>query len=207
MPEVEALRKPVEDTTKGGEIFFWPALRHGFNVGAQSHQKPVTIMDIVFNCPNCDQELAVDSAGAGTNLECPSCHETITVPAAPANAEPELPVPSLAASPISTSAAAKVEMHLKVPVLDKAPAPLIAKPKAPLEAVVRGAGKKIKSHTIKHGACIESGHDKFDEVVSKFLNEVGETNIVAMHTVSYTFLDIGTQKLLNDYGLMVIYRG
>jgi len=165
-------------------------------------------MDIVFNCPNCEQELAVDSSGAGTSLECPTCHETITVPAAPAGAaEPAAPALSLAASPISTSAAAKVEMHLKVPQFDKAPAPLITKPKAPLEAVVRGAGKKIISHTIKHGACIESGHDKFDEVVAKFLNEVGETNIIAMHTVSYTFLDIGTQKLLNDYGLMVIYRG
>ena len=164
-------------------------------------------MDIVFNCPNCDQELAVDSTGAGTNIECPSCHETITIPGPPANAVPEAPALSLAASPISTSAAAKVEMHLKVPQLDKAPAPLIAKPKPPLEAVARGAGKKIISHTIKHGACIESGHDKFDEVIGKFLNEVGETNIIAMHTVSYTFLDIGTQKLLNDYGLMVIYRG
>ena len=29
-------------------------------------------MDIVFNCPNCDQELAVDSTGAGSNIECPS---------------------------------------------------------------------------------------------------------------------------------------
>ena len=67
-----------------------------------------------------------------------------------------LPPPSLAASPISTSAAAKMELHLKVPVRDKSPAPLIAKPKPPLEAVVRGAGKKILSHTIKHAACVES---------------------------------------------------
>jgi hypothetical protein len=177
-------------------------------MSAHSHtEKPDTNMDIVFNCPNCEQELAVDSSGAGNNLECPTCHETITVPAAPASAESAAPPPSLAASPISTSAAAKVEMHLKVPVLDKAPAPLIAKPKPPLEAVVRGAGKKIISHTIKRSACMESGHDKFDEVVSKFLNDVGETNIIAMHTISYTFLDIGTQKLLNDYGLMVVYRG
>ena len=164
-------------------------------------------MDIVFNCPNCEQELAVDSSGAGTNIECPSCHETITIPSPNAPVEPVPPPPSLAASPISTSAAAKVEMHLKVPVLDKSPAPLIAKPKPPLEAVVRGAGKKIISHTIKHAACIESGHDKFDEVVSKFLNEVGESNIIVMHTISYTHLDIGTQKMLSDYGLLVLYRG
>ncbi len=164
-------------------------------------------MDIVFNCPSCEQELAVDSSGAGTEIECPSCHETITIPGPTAPVVPAEPLPSLAASPISTSAAAKVERHLKVPVLDKSPAPLINKPQPPLEAVVRGAGKKIISHTIKHAACVESGHDKFDDVVTKFLNEVGEPNIIGIHTISYTLLDIGTQKLLNDYGLLVIYRG
>ena len=37
-------------------------------------------MDIVFDCPNCNQELAVDGAGAGTEIECPACGETITIP-------------------------------------------------------------------------------------------------------------------------------
>jgi DNA-directed RNA polymerase subunit RPC12/RpoP len=164
-------------------------------------------MDIVFNCPNCEQELAVDSSGAGTEIECPSCHENITIPGAPAIVTPDAPPPSLAASAIASSAAAKIERHLKVPVLDKSPAPLISKPKPPLEAVMRGAGKKLISHTIRHLACVESGHDKFDEVVTKFLNEVGETNIIGIHTISYSMLDIGTQKLLNDYGVLVIYRG
>ncbi len=164
-------------------------------------------MDIVFNCPNCDQELAVDSAGAGTDIECPSCGEKITIPAPPANAAPVEPAPSLAASPISTSAAAKVEMHLKVPVRDTPGERLIVKAKAPLEAVARGAGKQIRTRTIRHATCIEAGHDKFDEVITKFLNEVGEPNIIGIHTISYSFLDIGTQKLLNDYGLLVVYRG
>ncbi|MEJ0090631.1 MAG: hypothetical protein WDM80_12930 [Limisphaerales bacterium] len=163
-------------------------------------------MDIVFNCPNCEQELEVDSSGAGTEIECPSCHETITIPGAATPAAPAEPPPTLAASPISTSAAAKIERHLKVPVLDKSPAPLISKPKPPLEAVMRGVGKKIISHTIRHLACVESGHDKFDEVVTKFLNEVGEANIIGIHTISYSMLDIGSQKLLNDYGVLVVYR-
>jgi hypothetical protein len=169
-------------------------------------------MDIVFDCPNCEQELAVDSSGAGSEIECPSCHETITIPAqstkaVPAPAGAEAQVPSLHPSAINSSAAAKVEMHLKVPVRDKPSETLIVKPKPPLEAVVRGAGKQIRSHTIRHAACVESGHDKFDEVVAKFLNEVGEPNFIAIHTISYTHLDIGTQKLLNDYGVVVIYRG
>ena len=164
-------------------------------------------MDIVFNCPNCDQELAVDSSGAGTSIECPSCHETITIPAAPRGAESGRAAAEPRGQPHLDFRRRQGGDAPQGASVRQAPAPLIAKPKPPLEAVVRGAGKKIRSHTIKHGACIESGHDKFDEVVTKFLNEVGEPNIIAIHTVSYSFLDIGTQKLLNDYGLLVIYRG
>jgi hypothetical protein len=169
-------------------------------------------MDIVFDCPHCEQELAVDSSGAGSEIECPSCHETITIPAqSTKEVTPPVPTedhtPALRPSVINSSAAAKVEMHLKVPLRNTPTETLIVKPKPPLEAVVRGAGKQMRAHTIKHGACIESGHDKFDEVTAKFLAEVGESNIVALHTISYTYLDIGTQKLLNDYGLLVIYRG
>ncbi len=107
-------------------------------------------MDIIFNCPNCEQELAVDSSGAGTDIECPSCHETITIPSPHAPAAPAEPPPSLAASPISTSAAAKIERHLKVPVLDKSPAPLIAKPQA--AAGSGGARRGQKNHLAHHPA-------------------------------------------------------
>jgi DNA-directed RNA polymerase subunit RPC12/RpoP len=164
-------------------------------------------MDIVFNCPNCEQELEVDNSGAGTEIECPSCHETITIPGAPPPPESAEPPPNLGASAIATSAAAKVEKHLKVPVRDTPGERLIVKAKPPLESVMRGAGKQLLSRTIRHAQCVESGHDKFDEVVSKFLNEVGESNIVGIHTISYSFVDIGTQKMLTDYGMLVIYRG
>ncbi len=167
-------------------------------------------MDIVFNCPNCEQELAVDSSGAGTDIECPSCGETITIPERSTKVGAsvgEEPAASVGASPIATSAAAKVEKHLKVPVRDTPGERLIVKARPPLESVVRGAGKQLIQRTIRHAQCVESGHDKFDEVVSKFLNEVGESNIIGIHTVSYTHLDIGTQKMLNDYGVLVIYRG
>jgi len=32
-------------------------------------------MEIIFNCPHCDQELAVDSEGAGSEIKCPTCGE------------------------------------------------------------------------------------------------------------------------------------
>jgi DNA-directed RNA polymerase subunit RPC12/RpoP len=167
-------------------------------------------MDIIFDCPHCDQELAVDSSGAGTEIECPSCGETILIPkesTKSASALAEISAPSLAPSAIASSAAAKVMMHLKVPVHDKPGESLIKKPVVPLEAVAKGADKKPRVHTIRRASCIESGHDKFDEVVTRFLNEVGEANIIGVHTISYTYFDVGTQKILSDYGVLIIYRG
>jgi DNA-directed RNA polymerase subunit RPC12/RpoP len=167
-------------------------------------------MDIIFDCPHCDQELAVDSSGAGTEIECPSCGETIMIPRESTkspSAPTEMPAPSPAPSAIASSAAAKVTMHLKVPVHDKPGESLIKKSAVPLEAVAKGADKKIRVHTIRHASCIEAGHDKFDEVVTRFLNEVGEANITGVHIISYTYFDVGTQKILNDYGVLVIYRG
>ena len=174
-------------------------------------------MDIVFNCPHCEQELAVDSSGAGSEIQCPSCGEKIMIPAEATPSAPEsapVSVPGGAAGmshqaghSIASSAAAKIEMHLKVPVRDKPGEVLIAKPKTPLEAVARGAGKKIRIRTIRHSACVEAGHDKFDEKVTEFLNEIGETNLIAAHTVGYTHFDVGTQKILTEYGVLILYRG
>jgi hypothetical protein len=167
-------------------------------------------MDIVFNCPNCEQELAVDQSGAGSQIECPACGETITIPAGSGKvttgsmpATPPTPAPSA----INTSAAAKVEMHLKVPVHDKPAESLIAKAKPPLEVVQKGAGKQLRIRTIRRAACIENGHDLFDEKVSAFIQQVGESNIVSTHVVGYEQFDVGIQKIMTDYGLLVIYRG
>jgi DNA-directed RNA polymerase subunit RPC12/RpoP len=167
-------------------------------------------MDIVFNCPNCEQELAVDQSGAGSQIECPSCGETITIPAGSGKATTgSLPAeaPTAAPSAITTSAAAKVEMHLKVPVHDKPAESLIAKAKPPLEVVQKGSGKRLRVRTIRRAACVENGHDLFDDKVSAFIQEVGEVNIVATHVVSYEQFDVGVQKIMTDYGLLVIYRG
>ena len=166
-------------------------------------------MDIVFNCPNCQQELEVESTGAGTQLECPTCHETITVP------EPQTPIPSASGpaklephiiNPIASSAAAKEELHLKVPVHEGPTASLIEKPKPPLEVAAKG-DKKLRIKTIRHTDCIEVGHDKFDDVVSNFLHRVGEDNVNSITGLTYTVLDIGTQKLMTEYAVMIVYRG
>ena len=172
-------------------------------------------MDVIFNCPKCEQELAVDSSGAGTEITCPSCGGAITIPApesvvARPGVEGSSGAPRLAAhpvNPIASSAAAKVEMHLRVPVHTSPAASLIEKPLVPLDVAAKESDKKIRVKTIKHTDCIEVGHDKFDEVVSNFLVKVGEANVISITTLTYTHLDIGTQKLLTDFGVMVVYRG
>ena len=107
---------------------------------------------------------------------------------------------------MASSAAAKVEMHLKVPS-NKVTEVLIEKPRPPLEVAARESDKKMRVKTIKHTDCIEVGHDKFDELVTNFLNKVGEPNVISITTLAYTHLDIGTQKLMTDFGVMIIYRG
>jgi ribosomal protein S27E len=181
-------------------------------------------MDIIFNCPNCEQELEVDAAGAGSRIDCPSCGEAISIPYPGAKGtrtsgtetdSPQHGLPTFAqapsetlnpANPIASSAAAKVERHLKVPVR-KSSESLIAKPLVPLEAAAKNTDKKMRVKTIRHTDCIEVGHDRFDEFVGNFLQKVGDANVVSITPLTYTHVDIGSQKILTDYAVMVVYKG
>jgi DNA-directed RNA polymerase subunit RPC12/RpoP len=168
-------------------------------------------MDINFNCPNCDQELAVDQTGAGTQIDCPACGQNITIPSAGKATTGSLPpapsAPSTTGAPPPPTAIPKKELHLKVPVRDTPGEVLISKPKPPLSSVQKGEGKRLRTHTIRHASCIEAGHDKFDEKVSQFLDEVGEANLVGIHTIGYEHFDVGIQKILTDYGVLIVFRG
>jgi DNA-directed RNA polymerase subunit RPC12/RpoP len=169
-------------------------------------------MEIIFNCPNCSQELSVDSAGAGSELPCPTCGETIVIPQepakpAPANQPADTHAPRLAPSAMASSAGAKVEFHLNVPVHSTPSESLIKKAAVPLEAVAKGADKQVRVRTVRHDKCIDAGHDKFDEVVTKVLEDIGEHNIISIHNINFEHFDVQTQKVMTDYGLVIIYRG
>lgn len=165
-------------------------------------------MEIIFNCPNCEQELSVDSEGAGSEIKCPTCGSKITIPDKPPEVAPA-PPPAGGVhpiNPIASSAAAKVEMHLKVPVRDR-PGESLVKKAAPVVVAAKAADKRIRIRTIRHAACIEAGHDRFDEKVTEFLNDVGESNIISVHIINYEHFDVGLQKILVDFGALVVYRG
>jgi len=186
--------------------------------GAAFNHNAIELMDIIFNCPACEQELEVTSAGAGSQIECPNCGETIEIPqvgakgtrTSGADSSGSIPVgavPGPIVNPIATSAAAKVEKHLKVPVRATPSESLIAKPHPTLEVAAKDTDKKIRVKTIRRTDCVEVGHDKFDEVVSSFLIKVGEANIINISPVSYTHIDIGSQKILTEYGVLIVFRG
>lgn len=157
-------------------------------------------MDVTFRCPHCKQEMAVDASAAGQAIQCPTCNAEITVPS------PDMAnVHSVNA--IASSAAAKVERHFSVPVRDAPAEVLITTPRKTEEEPVAVVGpKKMKVRVIRHTDCIEVGHDRYEEIVSAFLNKVGEENIISITPMSYTHIDIATQKVLTDYAVQVVFR-
>jgi len=169
-------------------------------------------MEIVFNCTQCDQELSVDSEAAGSEFNCPTCGAQLIVPqqtdAETAPGEPAEAPRAFGASVVNamkTSAGAKEEHHFKVPMRDHVPEDLIVKPKPPLEVAAKEAFS-MKVKTIRHSDCVEVGHDKFDEIVTKFLHKIGDGNLVSMQPVTYQYIEIGSQKVVTDYGLVIVYK-
>lgn len=155
-------------------------------------------MDIVFSCPDCHQELVVDAQGAGSEIECPSCETQLTVPQADAA--------NVKIHGQSQSAATRIDKPFVVPTYDKPAESLISKALPPLEAQKDG-DKILRIKTIRHTDCKEVGHDAFDERVTEILNKIGESNIVSINTISYSYVDLSTKQLLADFGVVIIYKG
>lgn len=157
-------------------------------------------MDIVFKCSFCRQELEVDSAAAGQTIGCPACGKSIEIPAPDAS---NMKVGIAAHS----SAAAKEEKHFSVPLSEKPVELLIKKALPTLETSAKDGARKMRIKTIRHSDCKEVGHDNFDAVVSAALNQIGDENIMSINSINYSYVELGSQKILADFGVMIIYRG
>lgn len=156
-------------------------------------------MDVTFHCHHCRQELVADASLAGTSIQCPSCATPIAVP--------NLDVTSVKVlNPISSSAAAKEEKHFVVPTHEGPSEVLIKKPVVVEKPVVAPGERQLRTKTIRRIDCVEVGHDRFDEVISEFLQKIGPENLVSLNTLGYTHIDIGSQKLLTDFGVLIVYR-
>jgi hypothetical protein len=169
-------------------------------------------MDIVFNCPHCQVELEVEASAAGESIPCPECGRTIQIPAAspaptssvPASKPPPPPPPPSSAAPSTASTA---EKKFSVPVSNQPVEPLIQKAKPSLKAQAKAEGKRLlRLKTLRHSDCKEVGKDLFDDIVSDFLNGIGEDNLISITPINYSYVEMGTQKLINDFGLAILYR-
>ena len=152
-------------------------------------------MDVTFNCPSCKQQLAADVALAGSQIPCPTCNTPIGVPEATAvNIKPN-------------HATHREEHHFSVPVHD-APSEVLVRMPSHVEEEVKSDGKeKLKVKTFRRSDCIEVGRDRFDETVSEFLTKVGQNNLVSLTPVNYSHIDLATRQLMNDFGVIIAYRG
>ena len=158
-------------------------------------------MDIVFTCPNCKQQLEAPTSLSGTSISCPSCNESLVIPEAD-------PVNLRVGAPNEGNAAAKEEKHFVVPVSESPTQSLIHKPLPPLDPNAKGDGTKtLKIRCIRHSDCVEVGKDRFEEMVSEFLNRVGEENVNNISVFNYQHLDLATRQMVTDYGILVVYRG
>src|SRR6185503_13967709 len=106
---------------------------------------------------------------------------------------------------MASSAAAKEEKHFSVPVHDKPVASLIAKPLPPLDVAAK-EGIKLRIKTIKRSDCVEVGRDHFDEVVTRFLEKIGESNLVSISPIGYSHQDLASREWVTDFGVMVVYK-
>jgi DNA-directed RNA polymerase subunit RPC12/RpoP len=154
-------------------------------------------MDINFKCNHCGQDLSVDSSGAGVQIECPACGQTIVVP----------PAEQKVLNPIMASAGARESKTFSVPQHSKEKDVPIEKPKPTLEASAKETDKKLKVKTIRRSDCVEVGKDHFDEVVSAFLDKVGESNIKSITPLTYTHQDLASRQWITDFGVLIVYQG
>jgi len=158
-------------------------------------------MDIEFKCRHCNQSLTVDDAGAGTEIQCPSCGGTLQIP----HADPMHAAPRIINAMATSAAAREGEKHFAVPQHDKPAEVLIEKPLKPLEAAAK-EGFTIRVKCIRHFDCVEVGKDHFDEVVTNFINKVGEAHIIKIETFNYAHRDLETRDWVTDYGVFILYR-
>ncbi len=155
-------------------------------------------MDINFKCIHCNQDLTVDSSGAGVEIQCPSCGQPLLVPHAH---------DGKILNPIMDSAGAREVKHFVVPQREENKAIEIEKPKPTLETSAKETDKKLKVKTLRRSDCVEVGKDHFDEVICRFLDKVGEQNIKSITPLTYTHQDLASRQWITDFGVLIVYMG
>ena len=64
----------------------------------------------------------------------------------------------------------------------------------------------VRIRSFKRTEFIEIGRDRFDQAVSEALTAIGAENIINVLPLNYQHIDIATEKIVTDYGVIVVYR-
>lgn len=148
-----------------------------------------------FNCPFCNLELSIDESGIGQEIECPGCKEVLIIPA-----------------PGGGNIAAEEERAVEIPQ-SSFPEAKIIKNASPSLNVAAKTVKKLRVKSFRHHEHVKDGKDTFDDVVSNFLAQHPEDDIVSLTGFQYT------QQLkqkdaegkesttpVTEYGVLVEYK-
>ncbi len=182
-------------------------------------------MNIVINCPHCNQEMVIQSEYVGQNVPCPTCTKEFAIPqgrpeeevkaerAAAAGGAAAQPAAGAAAdSAPAAGAAAPAEPKKEEKKKEKKPMPS----KEELDKLLPGANKGksgtkeedkpgVRVKVIQHHNCVDMGVDLFGDIVGKFLSELDAKDIVSVTPVNYAY-KTSTGEVLGDFGVMIIYN-
>jgi len=64
----------------------------------------------------------------------------------------------------------------------------------------------IRVKSFKRTEFIEIGRDRFDDAVSQALTAIGAQNIITILPLNYEHIDIATEKIVTDFGMIVVYK-
>ena len=64
----------------------------------------------------------------------------------------------------------------------------------------------VRIRSFKRTEFIEMGRDRFDEAVSDALTAIGAENIINVIPLNYEHIDIASEKIITDYGVIVVYK-
>ena len=64
----------------------------------------------------------------------------------------------------------------------------------------------VRVKSFKRTEFIEIGRDRFDDAVSQALTAIGAQNIITILPLNYEHIDIATEKVVTDFGIIVVYK-
>jgi len=147
--------------------------------------------------------LAAEPPRFALPIPMPSQGKPAQTPAAPT---PGAPAGAPAEAPAEPKRDSRHEPHHYVVPQHEGLAERFVKKKAEAAAPEGPKVLKMRVRAIKRNLCEEVGHDKFEEVVTAFLNKIGEENIISVTPVGYAYVNTLGQNLA-DYGVLIVYRG